>query len=65
MVDVASRRRTTLPAEAARAACDQPEIVARAMRGEPVGAVTVPNQEIGDSAMCRRRSIAGFGGGPS
>ena len=35
-------RGVTLPAEAARAACDCPEVVARAMRGETVPAVSFP-----------------------
>jgi len=36
--------RVILPAQAARTVCDHPEIVARAMRGEPVSVVSFPSQ---------------------
>ena len=35
----------SLPAEAARAVCDHPEIVARAMRGETTGTVKFPTKK--------------------
>ncbi|MFI5459597.1 MAG: c-type cytochrome domain-containing protein [Isosphaerales bacterium] len=35
----------SLPAQAARTACDRPDIVARAMRGEPVSVVSFPSKK--------------------
>jgi len=35
----------TLPAQAARAVCDRPELVAQAMRGEPVGVLSFPSKK--------------------